>query len=108
MPFTGCFVQQCWGSLRLSVGRVSPFPISWEGLQSKGAGFTPGLVKLVANQTPIFLPNPYPISTAAPNGDSDGGLALGSDIKLKIKIKIKITIIKITRIKITRIKTAKK
>ena len=69
----------------------------------------------------VFYPTP-PILTATPNGDSDGGralgLALGSDIKNNniknkkeitiIKItRIKITIIKITKIKITRIKTTK-
>ena len=36
---------------------------------------------------PAFLPIPLPISTAAPNGDSDGGLALGSYIKIRNKKK---------------------
>ena len=60
---------------------------------------------------PAFLP-PKPFNlTAIANGDSDGGLALGSYIKIKIKkIKnkkinlIKISLIKISLIKISLIK----
>ena len=51
-----------------------------------------------------FYPTP-PILTATPNGDSDGGralgLALGSDIQIKIT-RIKITRIRITRTRITK------
>ena len=70
------------------MGRVSPscFPGSASNLLE--AGFTSGPVKLVANQTPLFYPY-FLISTAAPNGDSDGGLALGSYINIKIKKKTK-------------------
>ena len=75
------------------------------------------LLRVVGKTTGLwksFFTLPPPISTAVPNGDSDGGLALGSVIKIKTKIKItrtKISIIKkrikITIIKITIIKTAK-